>query len=85
MSQDNVIAMPTPPEIDPLTALLRQGARKLLAQAVEAALETFLAAHEHLQDERGRRAVVRIGYLPERELMTGIGEVSVQVPKTRAR
>ncbi len=68
-----------------LTALLRQGARKLLAQAVEAELETFLAAHEHLQDERGRRAVVRNGYLPERQLMTGIGEVSVQVPKTRDR
>ncbi len=85
MSQDNVIAMPTPVEIDPLTSLLRDGARKLLAQAVEAELETFLATYEKLEDDQGRRAVVRNGYLPERQIMTGIGEVNVQVPKTRDR
>lgn len=85
MSQDNVIAMPTPPESDPLTALLRQGARKLLAQAVEVELETFLAAYKGREDDQGRRAVVRNGYLPERQLLTGIGEVSVWVPKTRDR
>ena len=85
MRQDNVIVMPTPDESDPLTTLLRDGARKLIAQAVEAELETFLAAYEGLADERGRRAVVRNGYLPERQVMTGIGEVNVQVPKTRDR
>jgi putative transposase len=85
MSQDNVIVMPTPEEIDPLTSLLRDGARKLIAQAVEAELETFLGAYEDLEDERGRRAVVRNGYLPKRQVMTGIGEVNVQVPKTRDR
>ena len=58
MSQDNVIVLPTPAEIDPLTSLLRDGARKLLAQAMEAELETFLVAYEGLEDERGRRAVV---------------------------
>jgi putative transposase len=85
MSQDNVIVMPTPEEIDPLTSLLRDGARKLIAQAVEAELETFLGAYEDLEDERGRRAVVRNGYLPKRQVMSGIGEVNVQVPKTRDR
>lgn len=85
MSQDNVIVMPTPEEIDPLPSLLRDGARKLLAQAVEAELETFLAAYEGVEDNRGRRAVVRNGYLPERQVMTGMGEVRVQVPKTRDR
>jgi hypothetical protein len=82
MSQDNVIVMPTPEAIDPLTSLLRDGARKLIAQAVEAELETFLAAYEGLEDVRNRRAVVRKGYLPERQVMTGIGEVNVQVSKT---
>lgn len=85
MNQDNVIVMPTPEEIDPLTSLLRDGARKLLTQAVEAELEAFLSAYQGLEDNRGRRAVVRNGYLPERQVMTGIGEVSVQVPKTRDR
>jgi putative transposase len=85
MSQDNVIVLPTPEEFDPLTSLLRDGARKLIAQAVEAELETFLAAYEDLEDDRGRRTVVRDGYLPERQVMTGIGEVNVQVPKTRDR
>ena len=85
MSQDNVIALPTPPENDPLTSLLRQGARQLLAQAVEAELEAFLASYSGLEDEQGRRAVVRNGYLPERQVTTGIGEISVRVPKTRDR
>ena len=85
MSQDNVIAIPTPEQSDPLTALLRDGARKLLAQAVDAELETFLAAYDELKDDRGRRAVVRNGYLPERQVMTGIGEVNVKIPKTRDR
>ena len=85
MSKDNVITLPTPEEIDPLTTLLREGARKLLAQAVEAELETFLADYQELKDGHGRRAVVRNGYLPARQVMTGIGEVSVRVPKTRDR
>jgi transposase-like protein len=85
MTEDNVIVIPTPDQLDPLTALLRDGARKLLAQAVDAELETFLAAYKDLKDDRGRRAVVRNGYLPQRQGMTGLGEVSVHVPKTRDR
>ena len=70
---------------DPLTELLREGARKLIAQAVEAELEQFLALHRHLRTEAGLQAVVRNGHLPERELNTGIGAVSVKIPKVRDR
>ena len=70
---------------DPLTEILRNGARTLLAQAVEAEVAEFLAKHADLktEDERGR--VVRHGHLPEREVMTGIGSVAVRQPRVRDR
>jgi transposase-like protein len=68
-----------------LTELLREGAQRLLKQAVEAELSEFLAAYEGRSDEIGRAAVVRNGYLPEREVLTGIGPVAVRVPKVRSR
>ncbi|EGV27648.1 transposase mutator type [Thiorhodococcus drewsii AZ1] len=76
------------PEIeghDPLHALLRKGARELIAQAVEAELASFLAGHADQRLEDGRRAVVRNGYLPERTVQTGLGDVAVKVPKVRDR
>ena len=74
----------TAPE-DPLTELLRRGARDLIKQAVEAELQTFMDAHADHQLPDGRQAVVRNGYQPERRLQTGVGDVPVQVPKTRDR
>jgi putative transposase len=81
----SVLSQPEIEETDPLHALLRTGARELIAQAVEAELAGFLGgfAEQRLQD--GRRAVVRNGYLPERTVQTGIGEVEVRVPKVRDR
>ncbi|GAB2731509.1 MULTISPECIES: IS256 family transposase [Halomonas] len=70
---------------DPLHELLRKGARDLIAKAVEAELTTFLEQFADKTLEDGRRAVVRNGYLPERTVQTGIGDVSVQVPKVRDR
>lgn len=70
---------------DTLTALLRAGAKELIAQAVEAELETLLTKHEGFVLADGRRAVVRNGYLPERKIQTGIGDVSVKLPKVRDR
>lgn len=70
---------------DPLTELLRIGARELISQAVEVELETLLAKHEDVVLTDGRRAVVRNGYLPERSIQTGIGNVVVRVPKVRDR
>ena len=77
MTKDTVVAFRTPDGFspDPLTDLLRQGARELIAQAVEAELNTFLAAHVDQTDAAGRGRLVRHGHLPEREVQTGIGAV----------
>ncbi|WP_457651145.1 IS256 family transposase [Rhodocaloribacter sp.] len=70
---------------DPLTELLRQGARKLIEEALHAELDLMLERVAHLRDEQGRRRVVRNGYLPERPVQTGIGLVTVKVPRVRDR
>ncbi|OGT19039.1 MAG: transposase [Gammaproteobacteria bacterium RBG_16_57_12] len=86
MSEDNVVRFQKPGEAqDLLTQTLRQGARQLIRQAIEAELAEYLAQFAGRQDGQGRAAVVRNGYLPEREIMTGIGPVPVKVPKVRSR
>ena len=89
MTQDNLVKFKTPETTesfsDALSELLRQGARQIIAQAVESELNDFLGQYEGLRDESGRRAVVRNGYLPARTVTTGLGEVEVQVPKVRDR
>ena len=87
MSKDTVIDARNLEERkqDELTDLLREGAKRLIAEAVDAELSTMLAQFADYKDESGRRNVVRNGHLPEREIMTGIGPVSVQVPKVRDR
>uniref|UniRef100_A0A1S7LK75 Mutator family transposase n=1 Tax=Magnetococcus massalia (strain MO-1) TaxID=451514 RepID=A0A1S7LK75_MAGMO len=86
MNNDKIVGLKKPEEFeDELTALLRGGARQLLAEAIEAEVEDFLEAFQDYKDSRGHRHVVRNGYLPEREVQTGIGSISVKVPKTRDR
>lgn len=85
MEESNVLTLATPFGDDPLTDVLRQGARKLLAQAIEAEVESFLEEHRGLRDEAGRARLVRNGYLPEREVQTGIGPVRVKAPRVRDR
>jgi putative transposase len=70
---------------DMLTEMLRQGAQDLICQAVEAELGELLAQYAGQRDGKGRSAVVRNGYLPTREVLTGVGPVSVRVPKVRSR
>jgi len=83
---DNVIKLIQPGAFDDqLTEVLRNGARALLAQAVEAEVAGFLAKHADLKTEDGRARVVRHGHLPEREVMTGIGPVAVRQPRVRDR
>ena len=79
------IAGPTPGCQDVLTDLLRDGARRLLAEAVEAEVAAWIDAHAHLKDEAGRRQVVRNGYLPERDIQTGLGDVEVKQPRVHDR
>jgi transposase-like protein len=69
---------------DPLTELIRQGARDLIAQAIQAELNQLLDQFDHLTED-GKRAVIRNGYLPERTIQTGVGDVEVRVPKVRDR
>jgi putative transposase len=85
MDEDNVVSLRRPDDRaeDPLTEVLRHGARTLLAQAIEAEVATFLASHADLVDQAGRRRLVRNGFLPERTIQTGIGEVPVRQPRVR--
>ena len=76
---DRVVSFSHPEKIsidDPLTEVLRSGARQFLASAVEAEVSAFLSAYEHLVDGEGRRRVVRHGLMPAREAQTGIGGTS---------
>ena len=68
-----------------MTAVLRSGARRLLAQAIEAEAETFLATMKDLRLPDGRDRVVRHGLGPERAIQTGIGAVGVRRVKLRDR
>jgi transposase-like protein len=70
---------------DPLTEVLRNGARALLAQAVEAEIAALLSCHADKLTDDGRQRLVRHGHLPEREIMTGIGPVAVRCPRVRDR
>ncbi len=83
MHKDNVIGLKKPETVsDLLTEVLRSGARKLLAAAVNAEVDEFLSQHNPADD---KPRFVRNGYLPEREIQTGIGNVAVQVPRVRDR
>ena len=86
MNESNVFPLSQPGNFaDPLTEVLRDGARKLLMQAVEAEVASFLGRHAEEMTGDGRRRLVRHGHLPEREIMTGIGPVAVQCPRVRDR
>ncbi len=87
MREDTVVELRQPGTFseDPLTEILRLGARRLLVQAVEMEVTTFVEGHADLVDEAGRRRIVRHGYLPERKIQTGIGPVSVRCPRVRDR
>jgi transposase-like protein len=87
MQQDTVIPFPQPQLTaeDPLTTVLRQGAQRLLAQAIETEVAMLFAQYADRRDTQGRHAIVRNGHLPEREVQTGIGAVRVKVPRVRDR
>jgi putative transposase len=70
---------------DPLTEVLRNGARALLSQAVEAEVAALLDCHADKVTDDGRQRLVRHGHLPEREIMTGVGPVAVRCPRVRDR
>ena len=86
MTKTNVFPLSQPGTFaDPLTEVLRSGARALLAQAVDAEVASLLGEHADKLTDDGRARLVRHGHLPEREIMTGIGAVAVRCPRVRDR
>lgn len=86
MSDDTTIVSFSKPAFeDQLSEMLQEGARRMIATAIESELAEFMGRHAALCEERGHRAVVRNGYQPERSIVTGVGPVAVKVPKTRDR
>jgi putative transposase len=86
MNENSVVCLRQKDEIDdPLTEILRTGARRLITRAVEVEFDTFLASNSDLALADGRQRVVRHGHDPVRTIQTGIGPVKVQKPKARDR
>jgi len=73
------------PASDALTDVLREGARRMLRESVEAKVQEFLIRHASLKDGNHRQRVVRNGYLPERTIQTGLGDIAVTAPRVRNR
>ncbi len=77
--------LPSARDHDPLTDILRRGARTLLAQAVEAEVAAWIDDHAYLKDIAGHQLIVRNGSLPERTIQTGVGSVAVKQPRVHDR
>lgn len=87
MNENKVIELKKPVTYvdDPLTDIIRNGARRILAEALEAEVESVLESYKELRLPDGRQRVTRNGYLPERTIQTGVGGVEVQAPRIRDR
>lgn len=82
-SSATVREFPVPSSRDVLEELLQEGARKMLADAIEAEVEDYLSQKRGVVDEAGRRLVVRNGHLPERSIQTPLGEMPIRQPRVR--
>jgi putative transposase len=87
MKKDTVLRLKKPEHIaeDPLMEILRQGAQKMLKAVLEAEVDSFLARFEEVKDASGKRMVTRNGYLPERTIQTGLGDIPVKAPRVADR
>ena len=85
MNKDTVVQLRQPEGQDLLSMMLREGAQRLIAEALQIEFDEYLAQFAERRDDQGRAAVVRNGYQPRRELLTGLGAVGVRVPKVRSR
>jgi putative transposase len=88
MKNDNVVNLQGPEEVTPtarniLDELVHEGARRMLQAALEDEIQVFIERHKHLVDESGRKVVVRNGYLPERDLVSGVGPIPIKQPRVR--
>jgi putative transposase len=79
MSKNNIISLKNSEgNTDVLMGFLRSGSRELITKAVHTELAEFLSQYQDMTDSKGRPWVVRNGYLPQREIMTGIGPVDIK-------
>jgi transposase-like protein len=85
MNKDTVVQLRQPEGQDLLSMMLREGAQRLIVEALQIEFDEYLAQFAERRDDQGRGAVVRNGYQPRRELLTGLGAVGVGVPKVRSR
>jgi hypothetical protein len=87
MSKDSVIELKKPEALndDPISEIVRNGARRLLAQALETEIEVFMSQYTELKNEPGRQRIVRNGYLPERQILRGIGSNPIKATRVRDR
>lgn len=84
-SNKSVVEFPQQSTSDALTEVLREGARKMLSQAIEAEVAAYIEAHADERDASGKRLVVRNGHHPSRSVQTGIGDIDVKAPKVNDR
>jgi putative transposase len=84
-STDPIVSLPAVSSRDVLSGILREGAQRLLTQAIEAEVAEWIESHQHVQDRNGHRQVVRNGHLPQRTLLTGVGPVEVRQPRVLDR
>jgi putative transposase len=84
-STSDIRIVPLPDSRDVLGEILRQGAREMLAKAIQAEVADWIDAHSHITDSAGRRQVVRNGSHPERDILTGLGPIAVQQPRVLDR
>jgi putative transposase len=88
LKEDKVLPLEEPAEVEaktPLEQLIAEGARKMLQAAIEHEVQEYLQAYHGQRTEAARAVVVRNGYLPERDLVTGVGPLTVRQPRVRHR
>jgi transposase-like protein len=88
MKKDNVVSIKGRDELSGdarsiLDELVREGARRMLQSAIQEEVAEYVERHGNLVDTQGHRVVVRNGYLPERDLITGAGPVKIKQPRVR--
>ena len=75
------IQIPEASTNDVLAGILRDGARQMLGEAIEAEVADYIAAHADQRDAAGHRLVVRNGHAPQRDVQTGLGAITVKQPR----